>query len=255
MMLKDNEMKTNNVSKRQIKKSGFTLIELLVVISIIALLLAILMPALGKVKEKAKSVVCRTRLRQAGIAILLYAQDNEDEFVMMDWEDDNNGRAKYWFYKIGVYLNEVDSDEKLANFLRCPSGQAIKDYRDEAIFYWSSIDYNIQRWDSGGTPAKPMKMSNLKQPSEFAAMFDWYYGEKGIDGNFEVSGSVNWNYWNKIINIQNEDMPELHLKEKVFRHSEGINMVMGDGSVKGVKNPDWYDDMHPWGNPNPSDRD
>jgi len=55
---------------------GFTLIELLVVISIIALLLAILMPALQRVKEQAKDVACRSNLKQVGLIIYLYLQDN-----------------------------------------------------------------------------------------------------------------------------------------------------------------------------------
>ncbi|MCK5000909.1 MAG: type II secretion system protein [Anaerohalosphaera sp.] len=56
-------------------KKGFTLIELLVVISIIALLLAILMPALGAVKERARSVVCRANLHQWGLCYQLYSSD------------------------------------------------------------------------------------------------------------------------------------------------------------------------------------
>ena len=55
---------------------GFTLIELLVVISIIALLLSILMPALNKVKKQAIKVVCATNLRQWGIAWIGYASDS-----------------------------------------------------------------------------------------------------------------------------------------------------------------------------------
>ena len=47
---------------------GFTLIELLVVISIIALLLSILMPALSRVKEQGRRVVCASEVRQAGLA-------------------------------------------------------------------------------------------------------------------------------------------------------------------------------------------
>jgi prepilin-type N-terminal cleavage/methylation domain-containing protein len=64
------------VKAMAIKKKAFTLVELLVVISIIALLLAILMPALSKVREQAKNVVCGSQLRQQGIAMLAYASDN-----------------------------------------------------------------------------------------------------------------------------------------------------------------------------------
>jgi len=59
-------------------KAGFTLIELLVVISIIALLLAILLPTLGRVRETAKRVVCSSQLKQVGVAIVGYAADNEN---------------------------------------------------------------------------------------------------------------------------------------------------------------------------------
>jgi prepilin-type N-terminal cleavage/methylation domain-containing protein len=59
----------------------FTLTELLVVIAIIALLLAILMPALAVVKEQAKEVSCRSHLKQVGLIIYLYLQDNDLEMA------------------------------------------------------------------------------------------------------------------------------------------------------------------------------
>ncbi len=76
------------------KKKGFTLIELLVVISIIAMLLAILMPALGKVKEKARATVCRANLKQWGLIINLYAQDNNGE---MQDNGDGMPRGEVWY--------------------------------------------------------------------------------------------------------------------------------------------------------------
>jgi len=59
--------------KKHVK--GFTLIELLVVISIIALLLAILLPALGRAKEQAQKTRCLANLKQIGLAMHLYASD------------------------------------------------------------------------------------------------------------------------------------------------------------------------------------
>ena len=60
---------------------GFTLVELLVVISIIALLLATLMPALGKARESAKTVMCAANLKQQGLASDMYSQNNSDALV------------------------------------------------------------------------------------------------------------------------------------------------------------------------------
>ncbi len=63
------------------KRYGFTLIELLVVIAVIAILMAILMPALKKAKEQAQGTVCQANLKGYGLALTMYAQDNEDRFT------------------------------------------------------------------------------------------------------------------------------------------------------------------------------
>ena len=64
-------------------RQGFTLIELLVVIAIIAILAAILFPVFAKAREKARQISCVSNMKQLGLAILQYQQDN-DEILHLD---------------------------------------------------------------------------------------------------------------------------------------------------------------------------
>ena len=68
------------LSRRKTNRLGFTLIELLVVISIIALLAAILLPALAKAREAGKRAVCSSNLKQVMTASIMYAGENDDIF-------------------------------------------------------------------------------------------------------------------------------------------------------------------------------
>lgn len=86
-------------------KKAFTLIELLVVISIIALLISILMPALGKAREQARMVLDLSNLRQLGVLTHLYAADNDDKFV--EWRHGEGG-GTFWVKRFEPYFDGLD---------------------------------------------------------------------------------------------------------------------------------------------------
>ena len=83
-MTSKNSFQTCSSGSRSViaqKPSGFTLIELLVVIAIIALLLAIIMPSLAKVKDQVKRVICSNNSRQCGMALHAYTESNDQKII------------------------------------------------------------------------------------------------------------------------------------------------------------------------------
>jgi len=92
------EMKTSNQRKFL---TGFTLVELLVVIAIIALLMSILMPALGRVRKQAKTVMCQLNLRQWGIIFSMYTGDY-DGFFHKGW---GIGPVRHWMAVLRPYYS------------------------------------------------------------------------------------------------------------------------------------------------------
>ena len=112
------------------KKRGFTLIELLVVITIIALLVSILMPALSKAKDQARQIVCATSLKSQIAGIIIYTSQNNGKVPIIP--DAANG---WWVWDMNFRATNMIS--KLAGF------------QDNEVFFCSSNKQNIPtdaRW-------------------------------------------------------------------------------------------------------------
>src|ERR1043166_3877243 len=88
--------------KRAGSKKAFTLIELLVVVAIIAILAALLLPALQRAKEEGKRVLCLSHMHQIHVSLMLYSDDNSGFFPMMYWGApnlwDGYGNTVSWDY-------------------------------------------------------------------------------------------------------------------------------------------------------------
>ena len=98
------------------RTNGFTLIELLVVIAIIALLMGILLPALNRVKEQGKMVRCRSNLKQIGLAMHMYADDNNNKVP----RDETDGLWSILFMPYMGRTGQVTHYYEIETF-NCPS--------------------------------------------------------------------------------------------------------------------------------------
>ena len=234
------------------RRRAFTLIELLVVIAIIALLLSILLPSLRKAKELARRTICKTQLRQFGVALNTYAEDNNGEYLVSEWAGDpafpnyDPETLGYWFGRISPYIDvsKREHPHATSKLMRCPSGQAIKDFGDEIVFWWGATDYQLQAWTGGRfyntREIRAGKISNIKCPDMFSPFFDFYMGELQDPTAASIAnGSVSFGKWRKIV----ADTRNPQWRWKVFRHSKGINALYLDGAVKWIPNPEWWKNL------------
>ncbi len=147
----------------RIKYKGFTLVELLVVISIIALLLAILMPSLQKAREQAKRTVCLNHIKTLALSTILYAEDNDGKIppvaTRITWLNRDDVSC-HWLYleypdwdsitaagPVGLgYLITSGLIDHDSDIIFCPSAR-----RD--LSQITSRWISGQKWNSHGDPA------------------------------------------------------------------------------------------------------
>ena len=159
---------------------AFTLIELLVVVAIIAVLIAILLPAIASAREQGRSVLCLSNLRQLGMAFYHYASDNKDQFPHcaighnppnFTWY--TNMLSPYapidWSWKPNTAMAKPDWGVYTApnqGIWRCPS------VRDDQILsgtgYGVSFYHTIRFSTSGGSP----KITQMTRPAELFLIGD-----------------------------------------------------------------------------------
>ena len=161
----------------------FTLIELLVVISIIAMLAAMLLPALNQAKDSAKTIQCMNNLRSINSTIQLYVNDHDERFFSYDikvpgstikWHDPSSGKNPLYSYFKSADSNTshwffaVYKDAKKNHRLTCPKRQFGQFQSDISSTYGQSYGYSIYFYSLFAN--KGYKRSKILMPTRTAFM-------------------------------------------------------------------------------------
>ncbi|MAE66430.1 MAG: hypothetical protein CMJ18_19350 [Phycisphaeraceae bacterium] len=227
-------MRTRRTDDRA-SKAAFTLIELLVVISIIALLIALLLPAVKRAKDQVQMTVCRNNLKQMGVGVLAYAQDYgnwvpgvETAFSgagYMLWHRSGEARGLGWL----IELQYVDGPDIFYD----PSADNL-DFAFDSFFYGWQFWGRVNPSPGGHVFCNYMLRRDVGTQSGHG---DWRGGFNLDDaGHYRALIADNFYYGQNTMNLQ------LDPATRKGTHETGINVTMTDFSVGWF--PDPNRDLH-----------
>ena len=169
------------MSSRQ--RHAFTLVELLVVIGIIGVLISILLPALQRARQSARQVSCLSQIRQCGLAVLAYVNENNGRFPPL-WATAPNLDYSVWNNWISMVITPKRYNESGVQIsptagtghqlFRCPS--FVADTGNERVD--RTYMMNVSEWGSDSFPWQGlpgMKITQVKSPATKAMLFDIWY--------------------------------------------------------------------------------